>query len=130
MKKSIGLICLASLLVLSGCSNAMKKRQEQREKVAATSGLFCEFVSGDDHKDVDVELNFSMARRCDPAKNFTVTSYKSSAEVNGLVYCCSIKRNERAAPVVKAKAETKVVPESKAPEKVPVPAASSNDVAP
>ncbi len=101
LKKSIGFLCLA-LMVLSGCSGAMKKRQEQREKVAATSGLFCEFVSGDDHTDVDVELNLSMARRCDSAKNFTVTSYKSSSEINGLLYCCSLKRPDKPASAAKA----------------------------
>lgn len=117
LKKSIGFLFLASLLTLSGCSNAMKKRQEQREKVAASSGLFCEFVSGDDHKDVDVELNFSMARRCDPAKNFTVTSYKSSAEVNGLIYCCSLRKNEKpASPAVKTEAKAAPEPKVSAPQ--------------
>ncbi|MBX3039179.1 MAG: hypothetical protein KF789_00555 [Bdellovibrionaceae bacterium] len=113
----------------------MKKRQEQREKVAASSGLFCEFVSGDDHKDVDVELNFSMARRCDPAKNFTVTSYKSSAEVNGLIYCCSILRKaERSTPAA-AKPEAKPAPEVKVPEAkasapTPAPKAPVGEAAP
>lgn len=98
LKKTLGVLLLA-MVVVSGCSNKMKIRQEQREKVAANTGLFCEFVSGDDHKDVDVELTFAMAKRCDSNKNYSVTSYKSSSEINGLVYCCSIK-NVQATPTV------------------------------
>lgn len=104
------------LIFMSGCSSAMKVRQEQRDKVASSSGLFCEFVSGDDYKDVDVELNFAMARRCDSSKNFSVTSYKSSAEVNGLVYCCGTK----------ASASSSAKPQASAPSAPVAPATNSS----
>lgn len=122
--KSVLIVLSLSALFAAGCSNKLKQRQEQREKVAATSGLFCEFVSGDDHKDVDVELNFQMAKRCDSDKNFTVTSYKSSADVNGLVFCCATKR-----PEAPARAPKRPTPAPAAPAAAPAPAPVSADSA-
>jgi hypothetical protein len=93
-------------LLLSGCaSGKFKERQEQREKVSATSGMFCEFVSGDVFPDLDVELNLRMAQRCDSNKNFTLANYKNSSEQNGIIYCCANGggRTEKSSIVVPAK---------------------------
>ncbi|XGC80264.1 hypothetical protein ACES2L_13110 [Bdellovibrio bacteriovorus] len=84
------ILATSSALLLSGCaSGTFKARQEQREKMAASTGMFCEFVSGDLHPDVDVELSMQMARRCDSAKNFSITNYKNSSDQAGVIYCCS-----------------------------------------
>lgn len=88
------LLRLALLLSLStlfvGCaSGTFKARQEQRERMAASTGMYCEFVSGDLFPDVDVELSMSMAKRCDSTKSFSITNYKNSSDHNGVIYCCS-----------------------------------------
>ncbi len=77
-------------IIFVGCSNS-QVRQEQREKIAASSGMYCEFLSGDRHADIDVELNLQMGKRCDPAKPYTMTNFKNSSENYGIVYCCGIK---------------------------------------
>ncbi|MBX2987510.1 MAG: hypothetical protein KF802_06405 [Bdellovibrionaceae bacterium] len=87
-------VLFLSALTLTACSSAQKQRAEQREKLAASSGLYCDFINGDEHRDVDVEVNMSMARRCDAAKPFSMTSYKNSSEVSGILYCCATVRKE------------------------------------
>lgn len=81
------------LLVLAGCaSGRYKERQAEREKVAAATGMFCEFVNGDANPDVDVEMNFQMGKRCDSTKPFSITAYKNPSEIHGVIYCCSMKQ--------------------------------------
>lgn len=101
MKLSISLILSALFFV--GCANT-KARQEQRDKISASSGMYCEFISGDRYADVDVELNLQMGKRCDPAKPYSLTNYKNSSENFGLVYCCGIKGK---GAVAQAPVETK-----------------------
>ncbi|WP_210415540.1 hypothetical protein [Bdellovibrio sp. NC01] len=84
-------IALSSLFLLSACaSGTFKARQEQREKLATSAGLYCEFVNGDQHPDVDVELNMQMARRCDASRNFSIINYKNASDQIGVVYCCAM----------------------------------------
>lgn len=102
----------SSALLLSGCaSGTFKARQEQREKLASSTGMYCEFVSGDLHPDVDVELSMQMANRCDSGKSFSITNYKNSSDQTGVIYCCSaVSKAERKTSQPKApapKAETK-----------------------
>ena len=111
-------IRLLVLLVLSasfvGCaSSTFKARQEQREKMAASSGMFCEFISGDLFPDVDVELSMSMAKRCDSSKQFSITNYKNSSDQSGVIYCCSTAAGKRSA--------------ASAPKRVSAPAPSNPD---
>lgn len=81
---------------LVGCaSSRFKARQEQREKLANSSGLYCEFLSGDLFPDLDVELNMQMARRCDVSKNFSITNYKNSSAQNGIMYCCTMREDRK-----------------------------------
>ncbi|MEK2646593.1 hypothetical protein [Bdellovibrio sp. BCCA] len=89
MSQRLFILLTSSVLLLSGCSSAFKARQEQREKLAASTGMYCEFVSGDLFPDLDVELNMQMARRCDSNKNFSITNYKNSSDQTGVIYCCS-----------------------------------------
>ena len=103
---SLSTICGLLLPVfLLGCGSAQKQRLELREKLAASSGMYCEFISGDIHSDIDVELNMQMAKRCEPTKPLSITNYKNSSENYGVIYCCSIKKDET----------KKVVPHSSAP---------------
>lgn len=113
MSRSLFSFCLAALF-LSGCaSGTFKARQEQREKLTASTGMFCEFVSGDLFPDLDVELSLAMARRCDSSKNFTITNYKNSSDHSGVIYCCAAARAEKKAaasqkPMTPAKPEPAV----------------------
>lgn len=85
------IVFATACLYLTGCaSGAFKARQEQRDKLVGSSGLFCEFVNGEQHPDIDVELNMQMAKRCDATKLFSITNYKTSSEMNGVMYCCQI----------------------------------------
>ena len=94
---------LSFLLFLSGCaSGTFKARQEQREKLAASSGMYCEFVSGDLFPDLDVELSMSMAKRCDSSKQFSITNFKNSSDHSGVIYCCSTAARRAAAGPRKA----------------------------
>lgn len=84
-------------LVLSSCSTARKERLEQREKIAGTSGLYCDFINGEKFNDVEVVLNLEMGKRCDSSKPFSISGFKSAAEVVGMMYCCSTMRKSDSA---------------------------------
>lgn len=86
-----------------GCaSGKFKARQEQREKVAASTGMYCEFISGDLFPDLDVELSMLMGKRCDPNKQFSITNYKNSSDQSGVIYCCSLAGAKRGTAAKKA----------------------------
>jgi hypothetical protein len=89
-----GLVTVAA--VLTGCaSSQIKARKEQREKVSQSSKLYCDFVNGELFPDVDVQLNLEMAKRCDSDRSLTVTSYKTSNENMGVIYCCALREEIR-----------------------------------
>ncbi len=92
---------LLFLGLLSGCaSSKMKERKEQREKVAQSSRLYCEFINGEMYPDIDVALNLEMAKRCDSEKPFSLTNYKTPAENPGILYCCSMATKSAAPAAV------------------------------
>lgn len=94
--KLISVFGMLGLLALTGCaSSAYKARQEQREKLANSAGLYCEWINGDKHSDIDVELNLQMAKRCDSSRPFTLTPYKNTADQNGIMYCCAMAGAEQ-----------------------------------
>ncbi|MBV2168211.1 MAG: hypothetical protein KUL82_05845 [Bdellovibrio sp.] len=100
-----------SALFLSGCaSGTFKARQEQREKLAASTGMYCEFVSGDLFPDVDVELSMKMASRCDSSKSFSITNYKNSSDQAGVIYCCSMAGKGERRAAVSSSSEKKATP--------------------
>ncbi len=108
MNSRQGSLLLASMAVvwsaffLSGCASGRKQKLEQREKLAASSGLYCDFVNGDKNKEVELELNMLMSKKCDSDRPFSITNYKTPAEVTGVLYCCAIKKNDlKTAEVVK-----------------------------
>lgn len=119
------IIGLSSLVLLSACaSGTFKARQLQREQVASAAGLYCEFINGDAHPDVDVELNLQMAHRCDANRNFSITNYKNASDQIGVMYCCAMQGHE---PKV-SKHESKL--ESRSAPSVAAPKASSTNTAP
>ncbi len=93
-KRNLIWMVLASTLVFAGCSSAYKQRQEERNKIASTTGHYCEFVNGDAHNDVDVELTMQMSKKCDTNKPYTLTSYKNASDIFGVVYCCAYQKGK------------------------------------
>ena len=100
-KRNLVGIVLASTVLFSGCSTAYKARQEEKTKVAAATGHYCEFINGDSHNDVDVELTLQMTKKCDVSKPSTMTNYKNASDIFGIVYCCSYQKGK--APASSAK---------------------------
>ena len=86
---------LTTAFAFTGCSSAQKQREAQRKELAASSGLYCEFLSGDKYPDIDVALNVEMAKKCDSSKHYTITNFKNAAENYGIVYCCSLANNKK-----------------------------------
>ncbi|MCB0371164.1 MAG: hypothetical protein KDD45_17545 [Bdellovibrionales bacterium] len=95
IRKMVIALVLGSLFV-TGCSS-MQKRQEERNRVAQNSGLYCEFVNGDAHNDVDVEVNIQMSKKCDISKQFSMTNYKNASDIFGIVYCCHYQKAKTSA---------------------------------
>ncbi|MBC7371566.1 MAG: hypothetical protein H7326_08380 [Bdellovibrionaceae bacterium] len=111
---------VVSLLLASCASSTYKARQEQREKLASSTGMYCDWVNGDKHSDIEVELNLQMAKRCDANKSFGLTNYKNNSDQNGIMYCCAMGARVDA-PVSSA------APVKKSSVVKPVPAAGSAD---
>ncbi len=101
-----------ALLVLQSCSSAKKQRLEEREKLAANTGFYCQFINGDEYQDFEVVLNVEMAKRCEANRPFSITSYKSAADIHGLLYCCTMKNG--AQTLLGTKAKTPPPPRSEA----------------
>jgi hypothetical protein len=99
------LMALGMLLVMAvvGCSTAQKARRDEREKVAQSRGVYCDFVSESDFKDVDIELNLRMAKKCNVSKPFSISGYKRISENPGVLYCCNSEgvASEVESPAVK-----------------------------
>lgn len=118
------LLSVMSVFMMSACaSSKFKERQALREKTATSSGLFCEFLSGDVFPDLDVELNLKMANRCDARGNFSITNYKNSSDQNGVMYCCSMMSAQKE----RASAPRKTAVKEAAPG-APAKATSDDDV--
>jgi hypothetical protein len=92
--KSFALLFLTVALVVGCASSQMKTRKAERDKVSATSKLYCDFVNGDVYPDIEVALNIEMARRCDSSKAMSMTSYRSPSEATGIIYCCAMREKE------------------------------------
>ena len=92
---------LVALLTLSGCASNRKHKFDQREKAALASGLYCDFVNGEKSPEVELELNLLMSKKCDADKHFSITSYRTPAEVTGVLYCCATKKIEVKPPEAK-----------------------------
>lgn len=84
------IVVLAMSLFFVGCASN-NKRSELRDKVVSQSGFLCEFINGEKHRQVEIELNVLMAKKCDVDKPYSVSNYKTSAEVAGMIFCCNTK---------------------------------------
>ena len=93
---------------LAGCaSSQMKARKDQRDKASQSSKMYCDFVNGEIFPDVEVQLNLEMAKRCDNEKSFTVTSYRTTNENMGVIYCCALHDSEGGVKPVEKKSSEK-----------------------
>lgn len=120
-------MALSGLLFGAGCSSGKAKRAEQQAQVIKSSKIFCEFVNGENQQDVDVVLNLQMGAKCDFEKPYSITNYKTPADITGLMFCCGVvgdkKAQAKAEPVVEAAAP--VAPEPAAtPTPTPAPSAA------
>lgn len=86
----LGTVSLASLL-LAGCASSNAHREESRNKIVQTSKIFCEFVNGDNNPDIDVAVNLAVGAKCDADRSFSMTSYRTPSEINGILYCCGVR---------------------------------------
>ena len=108
-------VALSAASIFAGCaSSQMKARAQQRDKLAQTSGAYCEFVNGEVYHDIDVQMNIEMAKRCDMDKSFSITSYRTPSENQGVIYCCAMSEKK---PQASIKAEEEPKAESKAEKK-------------
>lgn len=114
----LSVLALIAAVATVGCSSAMKARQAEREKVSASSGFYCEFVNGEDYDDIDVQVNIQMAKKCDANKSFSISDYKTTSDLHGMVFCCALARDERPAVAV-----SKPAPPPPEPAKVEAPTA-------
>jgi hypothetical protein len=119
---SLSMLFVLSLLFVTGCSSGNKK-SEARDKVTSQSGLYCDFVNGEKNRQIELELNILMAKKCDVDKPYTISDYRSPAEVSGMIFCCRVKEMQTAKAVaapasavkapVSAPASPAIVPASK-----------------
>jgi len=87
--KKICVLGILIVMILSGCSGAQKARRDEREKIVQSKGVLCDFVSESDFKDIDIELNLRLAKKCDATKPFNISGYKRVSENPGVLYCCN-----------------------------------------
>lgn len=97
-KGSLISLVVASGILFVGCSTAYKQRQEEKNKVASSTGHYCEFVNGDARNDIDVELTLQMSKKCDLAKPYSITNYKNASDIFGVIFCCGYQKNKFPAP--------------------------------
>ena len=116
--KKTGLAALTLVFVAGCASSAQKARREQRDKAVQTAKLYCEFLNGEQFPDLDVALNLAMAQKCDSEKTFSISSYKTPAEIPGMMFCCSVhKQAAGGTPEAPAKLERPVGKGAKTGEK-------------
>ena len=123
------LISISSMVLLSACaSGTFKARQEMRERMAASSGFYCEFINGDAHPDVDVEVNMQLAKRCDSTRPFSITNYKNASDQIGVMYCCSMMGHSSQAVVRRSESHAVAAkPAAATPAKSDAPAAPEEE---
>ncbi|MGE0632986.1 MAG: hypothetical protein AB7O96_11295 [Pseudobdellovibrionaceae bacterium] len=120
------LVFFASVATLSGCSSArLKERKGERERVAQSSGMYCEFISAEDHQDFEVELNLQMARKCDSDKAFTVSDFRTPSDNVGMVYCCALRNREDKTDKMTFAPKAEAAPKVEAPAKAEAPKADA-----
>jgi len=119
------MLFVLSLLFVTGCSSGNKK-SEPRDKATTQSGLYCDFVNGEKNRQIEVELNILMAKKCDVDKPYTISDYRSPAEVSGVIFCCRVKELQMAkaatpasTPAASTKSSVSNTPAVSVPAKIP-----------
>ncbi len=107
------------VFLFSGCASERKARQAERDKLSNSTGMYCDFVNGDQYHDVDVQMNLQMAKKCDPQKPFSISNFRNSSEMFGIVYCCNTNKGPSGATTT-----------AKAPSNIPTSAAPTQQSAP
>lgn len=92
-------------LGLVGCSSGQTKRKEQQTQVVKNSKIYCEFVNGENNQDIDVVLNIQMGARCDFERPYSISNYKTPADITGMMFCCGVANDKNEKKTVSAKAE-------------------------
>jgi hypothetical protein len=106
--KLVGILGSLATMAVGCASSQIKARKDQRDKVAISSRLFCDFVNGEIYPDVEVQLNLEMAKHCEHDSPMSVTQYRTSNENMGIVYCCSYNGPESKKADSKPDAKTEV----------------------
>ncbi len=84
-----GLSSLLLAMSISACGGRVSpERDAERERSASQGGGYCDFVSAVEHPDVEVELSLRLGKRCDLAKSFSLTEYRTEKNNNGILFCC------------------------------------------
>ncbi len=86
--KSICWVATLSIL-LSACGGRVSpQRSAERDKAAAQGGGYCNFVSGVEYPDVEVELSLQVSKKCDMKQSFSLTEYRTDKNNQGVLFCC------------------------------------------
>ncbi len=108
----------AVTFLLSGCgSSAIKEKRKERERLAKTSPMYCEFVNAEINPDIELEMNLQMAKKCDSDKPFSMTQFKTPSENQGIMFCCSSLSSRSEKPAEAAPAAAAKPKDTKADEK-------------
>ncbi len=116
----VAILLALSFIGLTGCSSGQSKRKEQQTQVVKSSKIYCEFVNGENQQDVDVVLNLQMGARCDFEKPYTMTSYKTPADITGVMFCCGVVGEKSEKPEKKLTAERVMEAPKEVPKEIPV----------
>jgi len=78
--------------VIGACASSGRvQRQLIRDQVAAGTKFYCEFLNGEKYTDIDVALNIAIGEKCDVSQSYSITGYRSTSEIPGVIYCCNLK---------------------------------------
>ncbi len=94
MLKQIVLLTVGCFVFVACGSSARKARRELREKGMYSAGLYCGFVDGEAHTDIDVVLNLELIKNCDDTGSMALTSYRSLSGPVGIMYCCKFNKGK------------------------------------
>jgi len=83
--------CVSIIATFVGCSSSqMKQRKEQRESVATSSKIYCDYINGEIFPDIEIKLNLDVANKCKSDGMLSITNYTTPSENKGIMYCCTL----------------------------------------
>lgn len=85
------LFTMIATVFFAGCSTAkLKARKDSRDRLAASTKMYCDFVNNDKFPDVEVQLSMEMGKKCEADKPFSISSMRTVNDTLGIVYCCNL----------------------------------------